>query len=308
VREPGGRTRTLLALPRNGVGLRTSRPAHEAEAAVKDLLALDPEFAAHVRSNVESWHFASGLMDPLLEGLRKAGLEISDAEPASISSTPRLPSVETRAGEGFWVAVLPFKFTGSNSEVATLAEGLSEEIVTGLSRFSYLRVIARSSTLRYASESSDVRTIGKTLGARYVMEGTLRQAGPSYALPCNSSMPPRGAHLWQKTTRENLVAKTLLSYRTTLFRALSPQSPDWYGASATQHERDCSPQTSRSTEPVRSITSELSVTSKISPLKSMPLSDPAWSEPSIKNQATLIYGPCFQCCLVKNTGSVQREA
>ncbi|MCA1601062.1 MAG: hypothetical protein LC776_05275, partial [Acidobacteria bacterium] len=48
----------------------------EAEAAVRDLLALDPEFAAHARSNVGSWHFASGLMDPILEGLRKAGLVV----------------------------------------------------------------------------------------------------------------------------------------------------------------------------------------------------------------------------------------
>jgi len=46
----------------------------EAEAAVRDLLAIDPEFAAHARSNIESWHFASGLLEPLLDGLRKAGL------------------------------------------------------------------------------------------------------------------------------------------------------------------------------------------------------------------------------------------
>jgi adenylate cyclase len=49
----------------------------EAAAAVRDLLALDPEFAAHVRYNVGTWHFASGLMEPILEGLRKAGLEIT---------------------------------------------------------------------------------------------------------------------------------------------------------------------------------------------------------------------------------------
>src|SRR6059058_6017405 len=52
----------------------------EAAAAVRDLLALDPEFAAHARSNVGTWHFASGLMDPILEGLRKAGLSIPDTE------------------------------------------------------------------------------------------------------------------------------------------------------------------------------------------------------------------------------------
>ena len=48
----------------------------EAEAAVQDLLKLEPDFAAHARQNIESWHFASGLLEPLLDGLRKAGLEI----------------------------------------------------------------------------------------------------------------------------------------------------------------------------------------------------------------------------------------
>ncbi len=48
----------------------------EAAAAVRDLLAIDPEFAAHARSNIASWHFESGLLEPLLDGLRKAGLPI----------------------------------------------------------------------------------------------------------------------------------------------------------------------------------------------------------------------------------------
>src|SRR6201988_845138 len=54
----------------------------------------------------------------------------------------------TSAEEGFWVAVLPFKYRGSNADLEALAEGLSEDIITGLSRFSCLRVIARGSTLR----------------------------------------------------------------------------------------------------------------------------------------------------------------
>lgn len=171
----------------------------EAAAAVRDLLALDPEFAAHARSNVSTWHFASGLMDPILEGLRKAGLEISDQEPAPASYAPSLASSETFAGEGFWVAVLPFKFTGSDTEVSTLAEGLSEGIVTGLSRFSYLRVISRSSTLRYAKETDDVRDVGKALGARYVMEGSLRVAGSSLRVSVQLVDAGTGAHLWAET-------------------------------------------------------------------------------------------------------------
>jgi adenylate cyclase len=51
-----------------------------------------------------------------------------------------------------------------------------------LSRFTYLRVIARGSTAKYSSESGDIRAIGKELGARYVMEGNLRQAGTKLRL------------------------------------------------------------------------------------------------------------------------------
>ena len=72
---------------------------------------------------------------------------ITRPAPASTSSA-RAPvaadSGAARADEGFWVAVLPFKYGGGNQDLKALAEGLSEEVVTGLSRFSYLRVIARA--------------------------------------------------------------------------------------------------------------------------------------------------------------------
>ena len=73
--------------------------------------------------------------------------------------------------------MLAFKWRGSDQELEALAEGLSEDVVTGLSRFSYLHVIACTSTLRFTGEAADVRAIGRELGARYVMEGSLRQAG-----------------------------------------------------------------------------------------------------------------------------------
>lgn len=184
----------------------------EAEAAVRDLLALDPEFAAHARSNIGTWHFASGLMDPILDGLRKAGLSIPENDDSS-DSPRRIGPVTARgeraksgadagpvrADEGFWVAVLPFRYSGSNADLTALAEGLTEEIVTGLSRFSYLRVIARSSTSRYANESVDVRSAGKQLGARYVMEGSLRQAGTRLRIAVQLVDTSSGAHLWAET-------------------------------------------------------------------------------------------------------------
>src|SRR6185295_2593340 len=87
----------------------------EAKAAVADLLALDPEFAAHARSKVGTWHFASGLMDPILEGLRKAGLQIPETD--NSSDSPRRSGTTTAKAKGQpalgaapakSVAVLPF--------------------------------------------------------------------------------------------------------------------------------------------------------------------------------------------------------
>jgi len=101
-----------------------------------------------------------------------------------------------RADEGFWVAVLPFKYSGSNADLTALAEGLTEDIITGLSRFSYLRVIARSSTSRVANQAIDIRSAGKELGARYVMEGSLRQAGAKLRLAVQLVDAVSGTHLW----------------------------------------------------------------------------------------------------------------
>ena len=121
----------------------------------------------------------------------------SSAVPTSTSRAMAAPdSGATRADEGFWVAVLPFKYKGSDLGLEALADGLTEEIITGLSRFSYLRVIGRGSTARYSGESGDVRAIGKELGARYVMEGTLRQAGTKLRLAVQLVDAVSGAHLW----------------------------------------------------------------------------------------------------------------
>ncbi len=222
----------------------------EAEAAVRDLLALDPEFAAHARSNVGTWHFASGLMDPILEGLRKAGLSIPATDGSSDSprrngtvtaganraesgvdsahlSVSR--SVDIRSDEGFWVTVLPFKSSGTSPEVIALAEGLSEELVTGLSRFSYLRVVARSSTLRYASSTSDVRTVGKELGARYVIEGSLRQAGPKLRLAVQLVDATTGAHLWAENYERTFSPEAVFELQDDLVPRIVSTVADWYG-------------------------------------------------------------------------------
>jgi serine/threonine protein kinase len=127
---------------------------------------------------------------------RQTFQRVAPATPSSSRAVAVADSGASRADEGFWVAVLPFKYSGGNADLTALAEGLTEDIVTGLSRFSYLRVIARNSTAKYSSESGDVRTIGKELGARYVMEGSLRQAGTKLRLAVQLVDAVSGVHLW----------------------------------------------------------------------------------------------------------------
>ena len=101
--------------------------------------------------------------------LARQSSQAVSAPPVTVRPPVAGDSGAARTDEGFWVAALPFRYCGSNADLTALAEGMTEDIVTGLSRFSYLRVIARSSTLRYGQGSVDVRSAGKELGARYVI-------------------------------------------------------------------------------------------------------------------------------------------
>jgi TolB-like protein/Tfp pilus assembly protein PilF len=122
-----------------------------------------------------------------------------DVAPVARSSSGTVATASTRRDEGFWVAVLPFRCRAGDQSVEALVEGLTEDLVTGLSRFSYLRVISRSSTSRYADEVHDVREVGQELGARYVMEGSVRQAGAALRVAVQLVDAETGAHLWAET-------------------------------------------------------------------------------------------------------------
>ena len=138
---------------------------------------------------------STGTASPSRES-RKSGRRYSIlVRPSRDRATLSTSGTMTR-DDGFWVAVQPFKSTDGDPDLSALAEGLSEDIVTGLSRFSYLRVIARGSTLRYASAGVDVRAVGREVGARYVMEGSLRRAGRKLRVAVQLVDTVSGAHLW----------------------------------------------------------------------------------------------------------------
>ena len=205
-----------------------------ARKAVKDLLVLRPNFAAEVQGELAKF-FEPDMIGEVLADLRTAGLEVREEDvgpasgPAVTSSGAQRTSGAVRAEEGFWVAVLPFKHSGANAELTALAEGLTEDIVTGLSRFSYLKVIARGSTLRYANQGVDVRSAGKELGARYVMEGSLRQAGTKLRLAVQLVDAVTGSHLWAENFERTFSPETVFALQDELVPRIVSTVADAHG-------------------------------------------------------------------------------
>ncbi len=94
------------------------------------------------------------------------------------------------------IAVLPFTNMSGDGEQEFLADGMSEDIITGLSRFGGLLVIARNSTFTYKGEAIDVRRVADDLNVRYVLEGSVRKSGRRVRVTAQLIEAESGNHLW----------------------------------------------------------------------------------------------------------------
>jgi adenylate cyclase len=111
------------------------------------------------------------------------------ATAAMSKSTPPLPDKPS-------VAVLPFQNMSGDPEQEYFADGTVEEIITALSRFHGLFVIARNSSFTYKGRAVDVKQVGRELGVRYVLEGSVRKAGSRVRITGQLIDTATGAHLW----------------------------------------------------------------------------------------------------------------
>ncbi len=97
------------------------------------------------------------------------------------------------------IAVLPFVNMSSGEEADYFSDGLTEDIITALSRFKQLFVIARNSTFKYKGKAVDVREVSKDLGVQYVLEGSVRRAGERIRVTAQLIDAGSGAHIWADT-------------------------------------------------------------------------------------------------------------
>ena len=94
------------------------------------------------------------------------------------------------------VAVLPFENISGDTEQEYFADGLTEDIITALALWRSFPVIARNSTFAYKGQSPDIRKVGEELGARYVVEGSVRRAGNRVRVTAQLIDAESGHHVW----------------------------------------------------------------------------------------------------------------
>jgi TolB-like protein/class 3 adenylate cyclase len=94
------------------------------------------------------------------------------------------------------IAVLPFANMSGDPEQQYFADGMVEEIITALSRIHWLFVIARNSSFTYKGDAVDVKQVGRELGVRYVLEGSVRKGGNQVRITAQLIEAESGAHLW----------------------------------------------------------------------------------------------------------------
>jgi adenylate cyclase len=115
-----------------------------------------------------------------------------------LSAAPPLPDKPS-------IAVLPFENLSGDSEQQYFADGMVEEIITALSRFKWLFVIARNSSFTFKGRAVDIKEVGRRLGVRYVLEGSVRKASGKVRITGQLIDAVTGAHIWADRFERDLI-------------------------------------------------------------------------------------------------------
>lgn len=122
------------------------------------------------------------------------------AQPVHAYRVTGTPTIEVAAPKSVSdkpsIAVLPFINMSGDPEQEYFSDGLTEDIITELSRFKNLLVIARNSSFTFKGQAVDVKKVGRQLDAHYVVEGSVRRSGNRIRITAQLLETPTGKHLW----------------------------------------------------------------------------------------------------------------
>jgi len=126
------------------------------------------------------------ILRPVRAWRTRSGGVVSIEPAAQLLSFPDRPSI----------AVLPFANMSGDADQDYFADGMAEDITTALSRFKSIFVIARNSSFTYKGKAVDVKQVGREMGVRYVLEGSVRKSGDRLRITGQLIETATGAHLW----------------------------------------------------------------------------------------------------------------
>ena len=153
--------------------------------------------------------------------LRPNGEERADQNPIAITDTQSL---------GPSIAVLPFTNASGDPDQEYLANGLTEELITQLSKYQELMVVARTSILKYKDLPVDIREVGEALGIRYLLQGTVQKSGDKIRLTAQLSDSSNGRQVWGESYDRDLTASDFFSLQDELTGEVLSAIAGSYGA------------------------------------------------------------------------------
>ncbi|UWQ89794.1 tetratricopeptide repeat protein [Rhodobacteraceae bacterium M382] len=159
------------------------RPADAADAIAR-IFEFEPKFSVEAYVNGLSYR-RSADRDRIRQGLLKAGMP-AEAARAPVYATRDKPSV----------AVLPFTNMSGDPEQDYFSDGISEDIITGLSRFRTLFIVARNSSFSFKGQNLETSEIGSKLGVQYLLEGSVRKSGNRVRISAQLIDSDTGKHIW----------------------------------------------------------------------------------------------------------------
>jgi TolB-like protein/cytochrome c-type biogenesis protein CcmH/NrfG len=167
----------FLAATYSSLGLET-----EGAAAAKEVLRINPKFSLESYAKTLPYKNKADI-ERYIAALRKTGMPDKPSLPL-----PDKPSI----------AVLAFDNMSADPKQVYLADGISENLISSLSKISKLFVIARNSTFTYKGKPVRVQQIGRELGVRYVLEGSVQRAGDRLRVTAQLIDATTGNHLWSE--------------------------------------------------------------------------------------------------------------
>ena len=132
--------------------------------------------------------------DAVLEAMDAIAITPSAPQPRTVPAVAATVPLRSTPS----IAVLPFANMSADAEAEYFSDGITEEILNALAKLSGLRVMARTSSFAFKGRNLDVRTVGQQLGAKYVLEGSVRRAGPRMRITAQLIDASEGHHLWSE--------------------------------------------------------------------------------------------------------------